>query len=208
MTTRGLSDVDTVISTRELVRLIKLYGIDMQSLESQHADKPFNIRSSAGKLFGISGGSAEALARMVFFRLTSKELNQSNLNEIKVISGVKAYSFNAAGKTFTFAVLNGLKNIHTIIPALADGDVKFDFIEVMACPGGCINGGGQPYGDNAKFVRMRAKAILIWTILTLSSVLPEILCVQTIYDEFLGEVGGEKSRKFLHTQYSKRDVLL
>ncbi len=208
MTTRGLSDVDTVISTRELVRLIKLYGIDMQSLESQHADKPFNIRSSAGKLFGISGGSAEALARMVFFRLTSKELNQSNLNEIKVISGVKAYSFNAAGKTFTFAVVNGLKNIHTIIPALADGDVKFDFIEVMACPGGCINGGGQPYGDNAKFVRMRAKAIIDMDDFDAIKCAARNPVVQTIYDEFLGEVGGEKSRKFLHTQYSKRDVLL
>lgn len=208
MTTRGLSDVDSVLSTRELVRLIKLYGIDIQGIESQHPDKPFNIRSSAGKLFGISGGSAEALARMIYFRLTSKELNQSKLTEVKVVSGVKAYSFKAEGMTFTFAVVNGLKNIHSLLPALLGGEVKLDYIEVMACPGGCINGGGQPFVEDDKFVKMRAK-----TIAEIDEV-DGIKCaarnpvVQAIYDEFLGEVGSEKSRKFLYTRYSKREVLL
>lgn len=81
---------------------------------------------------------------MVYFKLTSKEINDSKINEIKIVSGVKAYSFNAAGKTFTFAVVNGLKNIHSILPVLVSGEVKLDYIEVMACTGGCVNGGGQP----------------------------------------------------------------
>lgn len=208
MTTRGLSDVDTVISTRELVRLIKLYGIDIQGVEPQHADKPFSIRSSAGKLFGVSGGSAEALARMVYFKLTSKEINDTKINEIKIVAGVKAYSFNAAGKTFTFAVVNGLKNIHSILPVLVNGDVRLDFIEVMACPGGCVNGGGQPYVEDEKFVKMRAKTIAEIDEAEGIKCAARNPVVQAIYDEFLGEAGGEKSKRFLYTRYSKREVLL
>lgn len=208
MTTRGLSDVDSVISTRELVRLIKLYGVDIQGVEPQHADKPFNIRSSAGKLFGISGGSAEALARMVYFKLTSKEINDSKINEIKIVSGVKTYSFNAAGKTFTFAVVNGLKNIHSILPVLVSGEVKLDYIEVMACTGGCVNGGGQPYVDDDKFVKLRAKTIAEIDEAEGIKCAARNPVVQAIYDDFLGETGGEKSKKFLYTRYSKREVLL
>jgi len=208
MTTRGLSDVDSVISTRELVRLIKLYGVDIQGVEPQHADKPFNIRSSAGKLFGISGGSAEALARMVYFKLTSKEINDSKINEIKIVSGVKAYSFNAAGKTFTFAVVNGLKNIHSILQVLVSGEVKLDYIEVMACTGGCVNGGGQPYVDDDKFVKLRAKTIAEIDEAEGIKCAARNPVVQAIYDDFLGETGGEKSKKFLYTRYSKREVLL
>lgn len=208
MTTRGLSDVDTVISTRELVRLIKLYGIDIQGIEPQHADKPFNIRSSAGKLFGISGGSAEALARVVYHKLTSKELDDSKITEVKMVSGVKVFSFNAAGQTFTFAAVNGLKNIHSILPVLMGGDVKLDYIEVMACPGGCINGGGQPYVDEEKYVKLRAKAIIEIDEAEGIKCATRNPAVQSIYDEFLGDTGSEKAKKYLYTRYSKRDVLL
>ncbi len=208
MTTRGLSDVDTVLSTRELVRLIKLYGIDIQGIESQHPDKPFNIRSSSGKLFGISGGSAEALARVVYHKLTSKELTDSKVNEVKILSGVKAFSFNAAGQTFTFAVVNGLKNIHSILPVLMGSDVKLDYIEVMACPGGCVNGGGQPYVDEEKYVKLRAKAIIEIDEAEGIKCPTRNPAVQYIYDEFLGETRSEKAKKFLYTRYSKREVLL
>ncbi|MBC7125244.1 MAG: iron hydrogenase small subunit, partial [Bacteroidales bacterium] len=176
--------------------------------ESQHPDRPFNIRSSSGKLFGISGGSAEALARVVYHKLTSKELTDSKVTEVKILSGVKAFSFNAAGQTFTFAVVNGLKNIHSILPVLMGGDVKLDYIEVMACSGGCVNGGGQPYVDEEKYVKLRAKAIIEIDEVEGIKCATRNPAVQSIYDEFLGETGSEKAKKFLYTRYSKREVLL
>lgn len=208
MTTRGLSDVDTVLSTRELVRLIKLYGIDIQGIESQHPDKPFNISSLSGKLFGISGGSAKALARVVHHKLTLKELDDSKITEFKMVSGVKAFSFNTARQSFTFAVVNGLKNIHSIVPVLMGGDVKLDYIEIMACPGGCINGGGQPYVDDEKYVKLRAKAIIEIDEAEGIKCATHNPAVHSIYDKFFRETGSEIAKKFIYTRYSKRDVLL
>ncbi len=208
MTTRGLSDVDSVISTRELVRLIKLYGVDLQNIESQHADKPFHIRSSAGKLFGISGGTAQALARLIFFKLTGKDLVESKITEVKLGQGVKAFSFKCAEKTFTFAVINGLQNIHNIIPELINSKTPIDYIEVMACPGGCVSGGGQPYEPDKKMVKLRAKAILEIDEADGIKCAARNPIVQAVYQEFVGEPGGELAGKLLKTRYSKRDVLL
>ncbi|QKG80267.1 [FeFe] hydrogenase, group A [Tenuifilum thalassicum] len=208
MTTRGLSDVDSVISTRELVRLIKLYGIDMQNIETQHADKPFNIRSSAGKLFGISGGAAEAIARMIYFRITSKELVDKNIKEERIGSGVKAFSFKAAGHQFRFAIVNGLKNIHEIIGEVLKPENEIDFVEVMACPGGCVNGGGQPFTMDEKSVKQRAKIIAEIDEADGIKCAAKNPSVHAVYEEFLEDVGSEKSKKFLYTRYSPRDVLL
>jgi len=145
---------------------------------------------------------------VVYHKLTSKELTDSKVNEVKILSGVKAFSFNAAGQTFTFAVVNGLKNIHSILPVLMGSDVKLDYIEVMACHGGCVNGGGQPYVDEEKYVKLRAKAIIEIDEAEGIKCATRNPAVQSIYDEFLGETGSEKAKKFLYTRYSKREVLL
>ncbi len=208
MTTRGISDVDAVISTRELVKLIQLYGVDMQNVEPQHADQPFNIRSSAGKLFGISGGTAEALARSIYFKLTGKELIQSQVTEIKLGQRIHAFSFKAAGKPFSFAVINGMQNIHQVLQELMNGKNAVDYIEVMACLGGCVNGGGQPVVNDSKIVKLKAKAIMEIDEVDGIKCSAKNPVVQTVYNNFLLEPGSEKATKLLHTRYQKRDVLL
>lgn len=208
MTTKGVSDVDSVISTRELVKMINLYGIDIASIDSQQADPPFSIRSSAGKLFGVAGGSSEAVARTLNFKITGKDLHNVRISELRSVNGVKEFKFKAGKQEFTFLVVNGLKNIHDLMKELIAGSVKADYVEVMACPGGCVNGGGQPFVASTKDVKLRAK--VIYDIDETNAIKcahknPQVI---EVYTNQLEEPGSEKSIKLLHTRFSKREVLL
>lgn len=208
MTSKGVSDVDSVLSTRELARLIKLHGVDIQNVDSQSADTPFNVRSSAGKLFGVAGGSSEALMRTVYNLITGKDLQNFKVADFRSNNNIREVKFNAGDREFTFIVISGLKDIHRFMDELAAGNVKADYIEVMACPGGCVNGGGQPFVSEDKDSRQRAKALYeIDEIDTIrcSHKNPQ---VQEIYKNYLGEPGSDVARRTIHTTYIKRDVLL
>lgn len=208
MTSKGVSDVDSVLSTRELARLIKLHGVDIQNVDSQSADAPFNVRSSAGKLFGVAGGSSEALMRTVYNLITGKDLQNFKVADFRSNSNIREVKFNAGDKEFTFIVISGLKDIHKFMDELAAGNVKADYIEVMACPGGCVNGGGQPFVSEDKDSRQRAKALYeIDEIDTIrcSHKNPQ---VQEIYKNYLGDPGSDLAKRILHTTFVKRDVLL
>ena len=208
MTTKGVSDVDTVISTRELVQLVELYGIDVQNVESQQPDSPFDIRSSAGKLFGVSGGSSEALARTLHYMNTDTELDNFKIAELRSSSGIREFKLTTGKQEFVFVVLSGMKSIHSFMAELINGNVRADYVEVMACPGGCVNGGGQPFAMDPKEIRQRTKSIYELDEADVVKSSHKNPVVKSVYDDFLKEPCGELAQKFLHTSYYKRDVLL
>ncbi len=208
MTSKGVSDVDSVLSTRELARLIKLHGVDIQNVDSQSADVPFNVRSSAGKLFGVAGGSSEALMRTVYNLITGKDLQNFKVADFRSNNNIREVKFNAGDREFTFIVISGLKDIHKFMDELAVGNVKADYIEVMACPGGCVNGGGQPFVSEDKDSRQRAKALYEIDEIDIIRCSHKNPQVQEIYTNYLGEPGGDLARRILHTTFVKRDVLL
>jgi len=208
MTTKGVSDVDTVISTRELVQLVELYGIDVQNVESQQPDSPFDIRSSAGKLFGVSGGSSEALARTLHYMNTGTELDNFKIAELRSSSGIREFKLTTGKQEFVFVVLSGMKSIHSFMAEFTSGNVRADYVEVMACPGGCVNGGGQPFAMDTKEIKQRTKSIYELDEADVVKSSHKNPVVKSVYDDFLKEPGGELAQKLLHTSYYKRDVLL
>ncbi|BDX38949.1 NADH:ubiquinone oxidoreductase [Tenuifilaceae bacterium CYCD] len=208
MTSKGVSDVDTVLSTRELSRLIKLHGVDIQNIDSQMPDAPFNVRSSSGKLFGVAGGTAEGLMRTIYSMVTGKDLQNFKVSDFRSTSSIREVKFSAGEKEFTFIVISGLKDIHRFMDELIAGNVKADYIEVMACPGGCINGGGQPFVFDEKDVRARAKTIYEIDEIDVLRCAHKNPQVQEIYSSYLGEPGSDLAKRLLHTTFVKRDVLL
>ena len=208
MTQKGVTDVDAVLTTRELGDFIKLFGIDFRNLESEMADSPHGIRSSAGKLFGVSGGVAEAAIRTAYWKLTGNELNNFKVNEVRGLTGRKEAKINIDGTEVGVAVVNGIANARTLLDEIRNGRNDIHFIEVMACPGGCIGGGGQPLSKDPSALKERMKAIYLideTETIKVSHKNPEVL---ELYEKFLGHPCGEKSHHLLHTTYCPREVLL
>ena len=208
MTSKGLSDVDLVLSTRELARLIRLYGIDIQAIDPQLADNPFGTRSSAGKLFASSGGTAEGIARTLHFNLTGKEMVSPKINDLRSVAGVKQVDVKVGKDTLKFIVANGLTDLKDLLEEIKSGEINAHYIEIMACKGGCVNGGGQPFGSNDKDVKQRAKAIYELDELETIKCAHNNPSLLKLYDDFLGKPDGEKSQRLLHVKYTKREVLL
>ncbi len=209
MTRRGLTDVDAVLTTRELVDLIHMYGIDMNQLEPERADSPMGMRSSAGKLFGVSGGVMEAAIRTAYFKLTGKEMVQFKVKEIRGLKGRKESRMEIGDLEIGVAVVSGLANARLLLDEIRNGRDDLHFVEVMSCPGGCIAGGGQRIGAGIESIKARMKSI--YEIdekesIKVSHRNPE---VQELYDHYLGEPLSHASHELLHTSYLKReDVLL
>ncbi|MCD4771816.1 MAG: [FeFe] hydrogenase, group A [Bacteroidales bacterium] len=207
MTTHGISDVDAVLTTRELGQFIKLYGIDISKIEPEVADSPLGTRSTAGKIFGASGGVMEAAIRTAYYKLTGKELVKFQIPEVRGFEERKETKIKIGELEIGVAVVNGLVNAKKLLTEIKEGRTDIHFIEIMACPGGCIGGGGQHIGSNEDDLKSRMKSLYdIDTNETLkvSHKNPEII---EIYDKFLGEPLGHKSHELLHTNYDKRDVL-
>jgi iron-only hydrogenase group A len=208
MTNKGITDVDAVLTTREIAQLIRMYGIDMTNIAAETTDSPLGYRSSAGKLFGASGGVMEAALRTGYYLLTGKELMQFKIDALRGFEGCKEAQVNIDGLELKVAVVNGLANARKLLDSIKKGEKEFHFIEVMACPGGCINGGGQHIGAKEDAIKSRMKALYDIDdkeTIKVSHKNPEIIA---LYDEFLKEAGGHRSHKLLHTTYCKRDVLL
>jgi len=155
-------EIDKSITTRELGELIKLKGIDFNSLEDGKFDDPFGEYSSAGLIFGVTGGVTEAALRYAVYKLTGKK--QDIIEDVRYSEGVKEVTVDVAGKKLNLAIVHGLANAPKVIDAIKDGSKHYDFVEVMACPGGCVNGGGQSYVDYDKIsvdevIKKRSAAI-------------------------------------------------
>ncbi len=201
-------DVDAVLTTRELARIIRLRGIDLKSMAPESADTPFGARSTAGKLFGASGGVMEAAIRTAHFLITGEELEKLDVKAVRGLDGVKEARVSVDGLDLGVAVVSGLGNARKLLEEVKAGRSDLHFIEVMTCPGGCIAGGGQPYSTDQDAVRSRMQAL--YRIdreedIRTSHANPD---VRRLYDEFLGEPLSEKSHHLLHTHYARREVVL
>jgi iron only hydrogenase large subunit-like protein len=207
MNRNGINDVDAVLTTREISKLIKLFGIDIKSLEPETTDSPMGIRSTAGKLFANTGGVMEAALRTAHFKLTGKELLNFKIPQVRGLDGIKEAKMTIAGIEVGVAVVSGLANAQKLLQEIRNGRKDLHFIEIMACPGGCISGGGQPINSDESILRSRIKAI--YSIdhresIKVSHKNPEII---EIYQNFLEKPLSHKSHELLHTHYEKRDVL-
>jgi iron-only hydrogenase group A len=212
----GYKDVDYVLTTRELARMIKQAGLDFISLEDGKYDSIMGESTGAAVLFGATGGVMEAALRTAYELVTGRPVPFENLNikPVRGMEGVKEATIKIEGclddwkflegVELNVAIAHGLANANTVMQAVKDGKVNYHFIEVMACPGGCLGGGGQPVPTSKEIREKRAEAIYSEDEnmeLRKSHENPEIV---RIYEEFLEKPLGEKSHKLLHTHYCKR----
>ncbi len=207
----GMQDNDISISTRELAKMIKTAGIQFTELEDEDFDPIMSIGSGAGTIFGATGGVMEAALRTVSDVLTGEDLKQIDYNEVRGTDAIKEATYDINGMKVKVAVTSGLKNAAKLLDEIRAGKSEYQFIEVMCCPGGCVNGGGQPIqpGHVRNFTDLkglRAKA-LYEDDLSLeyrkSHDNPEI---KAIYDEYLEKPGSHKAHELLHTSYVKREI--
>ncbi len=207
MSRNGVPDVDAVLTTRELARIIRMFGLDLKTMQPDTADTPFGKRSTAGKLFGGTGGVMEAAIRSAHFLITGRELDDPLVDKVRGLEGRKEAYVTIGGIEVGVAVASGLGNARKILDSIKDGRKDIHFIEIMTCPGGCIAGGGQPIGTNPESIK--ARIARLYSIdgsesLRLSHRNPE---VSRLYEEFLVEPLGEKSHHLLHTKYTQREAV-
>ncbi|MCI5819577.1 MAG: NADH-dependent [FeFe] hydrogenase, group A6 [Acidaminococcus sp.] len=206
----GVPDIDIAITTRELARLIKRTGIMFENLPDEKFDEPFGIATTAGLLFGATGGVMEAALRTVVEVATGKDAPSLDFKQVRGTKGIKEAAYDVNGIKVKVAVCSGLANAREIMDKVRAGKADYHFIEVMSCPGGCVNGGGQPIKsaeirNNYDIKATRAAAIYEAdkkSTLRKSHANPAI---QTIYKEYFGEPNSHKAHEILHTSYVKRD---
>ena len=204
----GEQDIDASLTTRELARMIKQAGIDFANLPDEEFDQPFGEATGAGVIFGTTGGVMEAAIRTVYEILEKKPLDDLNVTAVRGLDGVKEATLKIAGKDVKVAVVHGTKNARTILEKVKAGE-HYDFIEIMACPGGCINGGGQPIVDSKTKATVDVKALRAKALYTEDERATvrkshENPYVQMLYKEFFGEPCSHKAHELLHTHYQKR----
>ncbi len=205
MSQNHMQDVDYVLTTRELGQLIRMFGIDMESIESDTADTPFGERSTAGKIFGASGGVMEAAIRSAHYLLTNKELPALEIKQLRGLTGAKELHVSIDGLELGAAVVSGLGNARKLLDQIKAGRKDLQFIEIMTCPGGCINGGGQPLNADIEAVQSRMKSLYKIDHDEKLRVSHNNEWVKRLYAEFLGKPLGEISHHLLHTHYYERD---
>jgi NADP-reducing hydrogenase subunit HndD len=197
-------DVDAVLTTRELGRMLKQAGIDFNILEEEQYDDPFGITTGAAVIFGASGGVMEAALRTVYEIVTEKTLDKLDFHNVRGMDGIKEAEVELAGTKIKVAVAHSLSNARKILELIKSAKCEYTFIEVMCCPGGCIGGGGQPYHTTNELRRKRIEAIY-----EADRDIPirkshENPAVKALYDEYLEKPLGEKSHHLLHTYYTDR----
>ena len=203
----GFQDVDISITVEELARMIRTAGIHFDDLEDQEFDAPFGLGSGAGQIFGSTGGVMEAALRTVYEILTGKTLEKLEFTQVRGLEGIREAALEINGREIRVAIVHGLKNVEGILEQIKAGRSPYHFIEVMACEGGCIGGGGNAPKTMAK-VRKRQRAIYEEDRKLPIRKSHENIYVKKLYEEYLGEPLGEKSHHLLHTTYhSRRDLL-
>ncbi len=206
--TSGDSDVDASLTTRELARMIKQAGINFAELPDEEFDQPFGLATGAAVIFGTTGGVMEAAIRTVYEILEGKPLDNLNVTAVRGLDGVKEATLKIAGQDVKVAVVHGTKNAKAILEKVKAGE-HYDFIEIMACPGGCINGGGQPIVDSSTKAKidikaLRAKALYSEDESAAFRKSHENPYIQQLYKEYFGEPCSHKAHELLHTTYTKR----
>lgn len=197
-------DVDAVLTTRELVRLFNIRGLDFEDLPDDQFDNPLGESTGAAAIFGTSGGVMEAALRTAYFLMTGKELAKLEFEQIRGLDGIKELTVNIAGIDVNVAVVNGVGNVAQVLDMIEQGICKYHFVEVMACPGGCINGGGQPIHSKPEKIAKRIKTLYSIDSKMVNRKSHENEAVKVLYKEFLGEPNSHKSHEILHTKYKSR----
>jgi NADP-reducing hydrogenase subunit HndD len=208
----GTPFTDVVLTTREIIWMIKSYGIDFKHLPDEQFDEPLGSSSGAGDIFGITGGVMEATLRTAAAKLTNDNNGRLEFSEVRSVEGLHRAAVRIDGRILNVAVANGLANAKKILNEIENGRNEYHIVEIMACPGGCSGGGGQPYVLNdagttvldMEMLWTRGKAL--YSIDNSKSVRRshENANVIRIYNEFLGDIGGKRAHKLLHTSYHSR----
>ena len=207
----GCMPVDVSLTTRELARMITQAGMMFDHLPDGEFDPMLGVSTGAATIFGASGGVMEAALRTVVEKLTGKELQKLDFTEVRGMKGVKEASYDINGRTVRVCAASGLTNVKAVLDGIQAGDLHYDFIEFMACPGGCINGGGQPqqpgYVRNTVDIRaLRAKVLYDSDKDNPIRKSHENPAIKELYDTYLGKPGSEKAHHLLHTTYVKRSI--
>ena len=207
----GAKDVDAVLTTREVERLFKAFFIKTDELEEDEFDNPLGESTGAGVIFGATGGVMEAALRTAVETLTGEELKNVEFQEVRGTEGIKEATYNVAGMDINVAVASGLGNARKLLDKVKSGEANYHFIEIMGCPGGCVNGGGQPQvrGSVRNFTdvrAIRAKALYDNDAAKPIRKSHENPAIQQLYKEYFGEPGSHKAHEVLHTTYVKRVI--
>ncbi|MDD5059878.1 MAG: NADH-dependent [FeFe] hydrogenase, group A6 [Candidatus Omnitrophica bacterium] len=207
----GHQDIDTVLCTRELARMIRQAGIDFDSLPDEECDSILGEYAGAGVIFGATGGVMEAALRTAHYFITGKELKNVAFENVRGLKGVKETEVIIEGKKLKIAIAHGLSNVEYILKKVREAkknglEMPYHFIEVMACPGGCVGGGGQPYMVTDELRIKRAQALYEDDDHKQVRSSHQNPYIKRLYQEFLGKPLGEKSEKLLHTRYKARPI--
>jgi iron-only hydrogenase group A len=206
MARNGVADIDAVLTTRELIQLLHMHGLHLGEIPAESPDTPFGQRTTAGKLFGATGGVMEAAIRTAYWMVTNRELETLTVEAVRGTEGVKQASVDVDGLTFNVAVASGLGNACRVLDEIRSGRNDLHFIEVMTCPGGCVAGGGQPGHADLDAVRKRMQGLYALDRQESVRTSHRNAAVRQLYDEFLGQPLGHTSHQLLHTHYAPRDV--
>ena len=207
----GVPDVDVSLTTRELAAMIRRAGIVFEELPDEEFDPALGIASGAGHIFGATGGVMEAALRTVADIVAGKSLDHLEYHEVRGIAGVKEAEYDINGTTVRVAVASGLENASQLLDRVRSGEAEYHFIEIMGCPGGCVNGGGQPiqpgYVRNTVDLRaLRAKGLYTEDEAMNLRKSHENPVIKELYQDYLGEPGSKMAHALLHTSYVKRDI--
>ncbi|OLN24711.1 Periplasmic [Fe] hydrogenase large subunit [Desulfovibrio sp. DV] len=200
----GSPDVDFVLTTQELARMIDGSGLRFNDLPPESLDMPFGFGTGAGVIFGASGGVTEAVLRFAAEKITGKPLTSVDFHEVRGESGLREAVLEVGGKTLRLAVVHGLANARAVAEQVVAGTCQYDLIEVMACPGGCIGGAGQPVPKDLADRKRRTKELYQCDKTFPLHKAQDNMFVTECYDKFLGAVGGHKAHDLLHTHYQSR----
>lgn len=207
----GVPDVDVAITTRELGRMIQKAGINFRALDDAKFDDPFDIGSGAGAIFGATGGVMEAALRYAAEAIQGKKLEKVEFEEVRGVEGIKTASYKIGDVTVNVAVASGTANAKKLLNMIKAGELNVQFVEIMACPGGCVNGGGQPYQPASVRMNTDLRAVRAAVLYNDDKncevrTSQDNLAVQKLYDEFFGTPNSHKAHEVLHTTYVKRGL--
>jgi NADH-quinone oxidoreductase subunit G/NADP-reducing hydrogenase subunit HndD len=202
----GQADIDAVLTTRELAEVIRMHGLDLAELAPETADTPFGERTTAGKLFGGTGGVMEAALRTAHWMVTGRELADYTVGVVRGLEGVKEAEIAIDGTLLRVAVVSGLGNASRLLDEIRAGRKQFHFVEVMTCPGGCVAGGGQPLDARPERIAARLKSLYDIDGREEVRISHRNESVSRLYAEYLGQPLGHRSHELLHTHYAAREL--
>lgn len=210
LSSTGYPDVDVVLTTRELARMIREAGIDFTELPERHFDDPMGEATGAGVIFGATGGVMEAALRTVAEILNGKASDDIEYTQVRGVQGVKEATIEAGGMKIKAAVAHGIGNAKKLLDRIKSGEAEYHFVEIMGCPGGCVNGGGQPIQPSQVRSWIDLRAERAKAIYEEDKSLPirkshENPAIQMLYKEYFGEPGSHKAHDLLHTHYHSRE---